>query len=102
MWSLPVLVIGLAVALSLPLGLYLARVLDRPASDRPERSEIGANWLDIERLLDTGPQGWKQYCLALLGFNVLAFVVGFAVLALQPWLPLNPDGKGMLAPSTIF
>ncbi len=38
----------------------------------------------------------------MLLFNVAIFVIGFAVLALQPWLPLNPDGKGMLAPSTIF
>ena len=31
------------------------------------------------------------------------FVVGFAVLATQPWHPLlNPDDKGMLAPTTIF
>jgi K+-transporting ATPase ATPase A chain len=30
------------------------------------------------------------------------FVFGFAILSLQPWLPLNPDGKGMLAPTTIF
>src|SRR5262249_18479489 len=30
--------------------------------------------------------------------------VGFLVLATQPWHPgfLNPDGKGMLSPSTIF
>ena len=37
-------------------------------------------------------------------FNVVAFLIGFAVLALQPWHPhfLNPDGKGMLDPSTIF
>ena len=90
MWFLPVLIVGLAVGLSVPLGRYMARVLDRPAAGR------------VERLLDTGPQSWKSYCYSLLGFNVLAFLVGFAVLALQPLLPLNPDGKGMLAPTTIF
>ena len=31
-----------------------------------------------------------------MAFNVLTFVVGFVVLALQPYLPLNPDGKKML------
>ena len=90
MLVLPFLIVGLAVGLSIPLGRYLARVLDRPAGDR------------LERLLDTGPQTWKAYCFSLLGFNLLAFAVGFAVLVLQPLLPLNPDGKGMLAPSTIF
>lgn len=90
MWLLPLLIIGLAAALSVPLGWYMAFALDRPAGNR------------LEKLLDTGSQDWKGYCFSLLGFNVLAFVVGFAVLAAQPWLPLNPDGKGMLAPSTLF
>ncbi len=90
MWLLPLLVVGLAAGLSVPLGRFMARVLDRPAGNR------------VERLLDTGPQDWKQYCFSLLGFNAVAFVAGFAVLALQPVLPLNPDHKGALAPTTIF
>ena len=90
---LPVLVIGLSVALSIPLGRYLARVLDR---DGPRNR--------VERWLDTGPQTWTQYVGAMLVSNLLMFLVGFAVLATQPWHPafLNPDGKGMLAPTTIF
>jgi K+-transporting ATPase ATPase A chain len=93
-WLLPLLIVGAAVALALPLGRYLAWALDRPASGP------GLGW--VERRLDTGPQNWRQYALALLTFNAAAFLVGFLVLALQPVLPLNPDGKGMLAPSTIF
>jgi K+-transporting ATPase ATPase A chain len=40
----------------------------------------------------------------MLTFNVIVFLFGYAVLALQPFHPefLNPDHKGMLAPSTIF
>lgn len=91
MWILPLLIIGLAAALSLPLGRYMARRLDRPGADNL-----------VERLIDTGPQGWKQYCYSMVGFNVVVFVLGFAVLALQPYLPLNPDNKGMLSPTTIF
>src|SRR5882672_2814745 len=89
-WLLPVLIVGAAVALAVPLGRYLAWILD----GRPP------GW--GERHLDTGPQNWKQYCLALLAFNAAAFAIGFLILALQPLLPLNPDNKGMLAPSTIF
>src|SRR4051794_34271982 len=91
MWLLPILIVGSAAALSVPLGLYLVRVLDRAGPSNT-----------LERHIDTGPQDWKRYCFAMLAFNVAAFVVGFAVLALQPYLPLNPDGKGMLAPTTIF
>ena len=56
----------------------------------------------FEKRVDSGPQNWKQYTVALLVFNVVLFVFGFLVLALQPWMPLNPRGLGMLAPTTIF
>src|SRR5690242_18301383 len=90
MWLLPCLIVGLALLLAVPLGYYLHRFLDRPASNA------------VERWFDTGGQNWKQYCLSMLLFNGVLFVAGFVILALQPWLPLNPDGKRMLAPSTIF
>ena len=58
----------------------------------------------LERALDTGPQTWKQFAYAMLLSNVVMFVLGFVVLATQPWHGklLNPDDKGMLSPSTIF
>ncbi len=90
MWLIPLLVLGLSAALAVPLARYLAAVLDRSAANR------------FERLLDTGGQSWKGYCFSLLTFNVLVFVLGFFVLAFQHELPLNPDGKGPLAPSTVF
>lgn len=90
---LPVLIIGLTIALAIPLGYAMARVLDK---DGPRNA--------IERALNTGPQSWKQYVYAMLISNVLIFLFGFAVLATQPWHPefLNPDHKGMLSPTTIF
>ncbi|MDW9404332.1 potassium-transporting ATPase subunit KdpA, partial [Pseudomonas soli] len=36
-------------------------------------------------------QGWKQYTLALLAFNLAGFLLLFAVLLLQGSLPLNPQ-----------
>lgn len=47
-------------------------------------------------------QDWKQYVLSMLLFNAIMFVVVYAILSLQQWLPLNPDGKGVLEPSLIF
>src|SRR4051794_19287097 len=93
MWTLPLLIVGLLVALSVPLGIFMHRVFDRCAA-------AGA----VERAIATGPQNWKQYAVAMLLFNVVVWLVGFGVLASQPYHGafLNPDGKGMLAPSTIF
>jgi K+-transporting ATPase ATPase A chain len=95
MWLLPLLIVGATVVLSIPVGRYLAWIMD--GHYRPPR------WLHwLERRLDTGPQSWKQYAVALLLFNTVMFVFSYLVLALQPVLGLNPDGKGMLAPTTIF
>jgi K+-transporting ATPase ATPase A chain len=94
-WILPVLIVGVTVLLSIPVGRYLAWVMD--GRYRAPR------WLAwFERRLDTGPQNWKQYVVALLLFNTLMFVFAYVVLALQPLLPLNPDGQKMLSPTTIF
>ena len=92
---LPLVIVVTAVVLSIPVGRYLAWVID--GKHRVPR------WLAwIEARFDTGPQSWKQYAIALLLFNSVMFVFSYVVLALQPVLPLNPDGHGMLAPTTIF
>jgi K+-transporting ATPase ATPase A chain len=95
MWLLPVLIIGTSVLLSIPVGLYLAWI-----NDGRYRAPRWLRW--FEQRLDTGPQSWKQYVIALLLFNTVMFVFGFMVLALQPFLPWAPEGKGMLGPTTIF
>jgi len=95
MWTLPLLIFVATVILAIPLGLYMAGIFDGRY-----RAPGFLRW--VEQRVDTGPQNWKQYAIALLLFNVGAFLVGFVILTLQPFLPLNPDNKGMLAPSMIF
>jgi K+-transporting ATPase ATPase A chain len=94
-WFLPILIVGTTIALSIPVGFYLAWIVDGHY-----RAPRWLSW--IEQRLNTGPQKWKQYTLALLLFNTIMFVFGFVVLSMQPAAPLNPDAKGMLAPTTIF
>jgi len=94
-WLLPFALLATATLVAFPLSRYLAWIMD--GHYRPWKV---FHW--FEQRVDSGHQNWKQYCGSLLTFNTLLFVFGFAVLALQQWLPLNPDGKVMLAPSTIF
>jgi K+-transporting ATPase ATPase A chain len=97
LWLLPLLIVAVSVVLSIPVGLYLAWI----ANGRYH----APRWLHwFEGRLDTGPQNWKQYVVSLLLFNTVMFVVSFVLLALQPYGPefLNPDGKKMLSPTTIF
>ncbi len=95
MWTLPILIVAVSVLLSIPVGRYMAKVMDYSYQPRGI-----LKW--FEQRLDTGPQNWKQYSIAMLIFTTASFLVGFAILAFQPWLPLNPDNKGMLSPSMIF
>jgi len=95
MWLLPLLIVATAVVLSIPLSRYLAWIMEGNY-----RAPRVLRW--FEERLDSGPQDWKQYTIALLIFNAVLFVFGFIVLALQPVMPLNPLGRGMLAPTTIF
>jgi K+-transporting ATPase ATPase A chain len=95
MWLLPALLIAAAIACSIPLSAYFAWLMDGKY-----RAPRVLRW--FESLVDTGPQDWKQYVLALVVFNIALFVFGFVVLSLQPIAPLNPRGLGMLEPTTIF
>jgi K+-transporting ATPase ATPase A chain len=96
MWLLPALTLVTAVLISIPLSRYMAWIMDGKY-----RAPRVLRW--FEERLDSGPLDWKQYTAAILIFSTALFVYGFAVLAIQPIAPLNPDGKyGMLWPTTIF
>src|SRR6266851_4860072 len=95
MWLLPLSIIVFTIILAIPVSKYMAWIMDGKY-----RAPQFLRW--FEQQLDTGPQTWKQYTASLLIFNIVLFVFGYLVLALQPWLPLNPLGRGLLSPSTIF
>ena len=95
MWILPVFILAITIALSFSLGQYLAWIMDGRY-----RAPGWLSW--FERRLDTGPQSWKQYTVALMLFSVVMFVFGFALLQSQALLPLNPDARGTLSPTTVF
>jgi len=94
-WLLPILLLATATVLAFPLSKYMGWIMD--GEYRPIRL---FGW--FEKRLDSGHQNWKQYVGSLLIFNTVLFVFGFLVLALQGSMPLNPMGRPMIAPSTIF
>ena len=63
MWLLPALLLITAIVLSIPLSAYFAWLMDgKYHAPRFLRR--------FEELVDTGPQDWKQYVLAMLAFTV--------------------------------
>ena len=94
-WFHPFALLAAATLIAIPLSRYVAWIMNGKYRPLPV-----LGW--FEKRLDSGPQNWKQYTGSLLVFNIVMFIFGYLVLALQPWMPLNPDGKGMLFPTTIF
>jgi potassium-transporting ATPase potassium-binding subunit len=74
------------VALSYPLGIWMARVYTREKSDIVERGFI--RLLGRDALAD---QTWKAYGLSVVVFTVLFSVFLYGLLRLQGHLFLNPD-----------
>ena len=95
MWTLPIMLLAVTILLSIPLSRYFAWIMDGQY-----RAPRLLAW--FEARLDSSPQSWKQYVIAMLAFTLVLFTYGFIVLCLQPIAPLNPLGRGILAPSTIF
>jgi len=95
MWSLPISILVATTLLAVPLSRYLAWIMNgkyhAPAILR---------W--FEARVNSGPQNWIQYTLSMLIFNTVLFFFGFAILSLQPYMPLNDLHRGMLEPTTIF
>ena len=93
----------LLIALAYPLGVYMARVFDgEPTYLTPV---VGP----AERLICRasgsrafGGQHWTAYAGAVLIFNVLGWLLLYAILRLQHLLPLNPEGMANLPPDLAF
>ncbi len=84
----------LAVLIAIkPLGLYMARVF---SGERTFLSPIlGRVERDLYRVSGVTPekeQSWLGYTLAMLAFSLAGFLALYAMLRLQAYLPLNPQG----------
>ena len=95
-------IVGTTVILSWPLGRYMKWAMDPD----PEANGFTGRFNRLFGLLG-GPftresQTWKPYAVSMLIFNVIMFVLSFGFMALQQYLPLNPDGKGAIEGSLIF
>ena len=102
-WLYPLLFTIVLLALAWPLGVYMAHVYDG-ARPWPMRCfapiENG-----LYRLMGVTPHAqmaWRQYAFAVLAFNALGVLALYAVLRLQAWLPLNPQGLAGLSPDLAF
>ena len=97
-----VLTIGGTALLSLPVGRYMAWAMDPRSGGEGSGGGLTGFFQLVGGRTLRASQDWKQYTVSMLVFNVIMFAVCFAILALQQYLPFNPDGKGSLDASMIF
>ncbi len=101
-WAQVVVLLLAVVAAVKPLGDYMARVYQ----GEPVVLERALGWLErlIYRLCgvpsdaDAREMKWTTYAGAMLLFNLVGVFVLYAILRLQPHLPLNPDGMTAVSP----
>jgi len=93
----------LLLAITRPLGLYMARVF------AGERTWLGVVLSPVERVIyrlsgvdPSAEQHWRAYAAALLLFNLAGMLLLYGLQRLQGFLPLNPQGFGPVAPDLAF
>jgi potassium-transporting ATPase potassium-binding subunit len=93
----------LVTAVSVPLGLYMARVFSE------ERTFLDPVLKPVERAIyrlcgvhQEIEMAWPEYAGAILLFSLFGMLVLYALQRLQQFLPFNPQGLGPVAPDLAF
>ena len=97
-----VLQLALLIALSYPLGRYIAKVYKGEKTPLDIMAPV-ERW--IYRFSGINPHeemNWKQFLRALLTVNLFWFLWGMILLVAQGVLPLNPDGNPGQTPDQAF
>ena len=102
-WAEIALTLTLAVGLGWPIGVYMSRVWngERTWLD-PILKPVEAVFYKACGVDGAKSQGWLGYAGALLAFNAVGFALLYAMLRLQGFLPLNPQGFSGLSEHLAF
>jgi K+-transporting ATPase ATPase A chain len=101
-WTQILLYFLAVVAVTVPLGSFMHRVLEGENHflSRP------LGWLErlVYRLggVNGQEQSWKAYTGGLLAFSAFTMLVTYAIQRLQLWLPWNPQAFGPVEASSAF
>src|SRR5512134_1121978 len=102
-WLQIVVFLAIVLAVTPPVGRYLTWVFseERTALDRifgpAERLLYRLTRVDADRRMD-----WREYAGSVLCFSGVTMLTLYALMRLQRWLPLNPQGLGPVAPDLAF
>ena len=93
----------LLLAITKPMGVYMARVFSG------EKTFMDPMLRPVERLLyrvtgvdETHEMRWTEYATAMLLLSVVSMILLYIILRVQQWLPWNPQHFGAVAPDLAF
>ncbi|MBZ5645933.1 MAG: potassium-transporting ATPase subunit KdpA [Acidobacteriia bacterium] len=99
-WFQILLFLALILAVTKPLGVFMARVFNR------ERTFMDPVLRPIERLLyrvtrvdEDREMGWVEYGVSMLLFSAVSMLLLYVIQRVQGFLPLNPQKFGAVAPA---
>jgi K+-transporting ATPase ATPase A chain len=102
-WVQILLFLAAVLAVTKPLGVYMARVFGR------ERTWLDPVLQPIEQAVyrlagvdETHDMRWTEYGVALLLFSAAGMMLLYVQLRVQGWLPLNPQKMGAVPPDLAF
>jgi potassium-transporting ATPase potassium-binding subunit len=102
-WFQIILYLLVVLAVTKPLGVFMARVFNR------ERTFLDPVMRPLERLLyrvttvdENHEMRWTEYALSMLLFSGVSMLVLYGIQRLQQFLPWNPQKLGALAPDLAF
>lgn len=102
-WAQIAIILALTFATASLLGRHIARIIQgertflSPLADPAERWILALSGVDSRRGMD-----WKSYAYALLLLNFLHFLLLYAILRLQFFLPFNPLRIPGMPPALAF
>jgi K+-transporting ATPase ATPase A chain len=102
-WFQILLFLALILALTKPLGVFMARVFNR------ERTFLDSGLRPLERLLyrvtgvdESHDMAWTEYAFCVLLFSAVSMLLLYGILRLQQVLPWNPQRFAAVAPGLAF
>jgi potassium-transporting ATPase potassium-binding subunit len=102
-WFQIAFMLALVVVTARPLGLFMASVLEgRETVLHRTLGPIERHFYACAGVDPAREQSWLAYLLGLLAFNAAGFVLLYAILRLQGFLPLNPQGFAGMSPALAF
>src|SRR5690349_4961800 len=102
-WLQIAVFVAIVVALVKPVGLYMTKVFSGERTWlSPVLRPIERAFYAVSGVRENEDQHWLAYAFGMLLFNAAGCFLLYAILRLQAYLPLNPQGFGNLSPDLAF